>query len=135
MIPSVCKDLDPSLGRQGLHQDKHGKGERDKGEGHMCNYSCNSWECLLQPPVGTYREGLPPGPTGSPCTYYAQVWDSAELPKYFTNSVIVAIPGVILTLFLASFVAFWHRPDSASASPCHCSSSSPRATCCRHRFW
>jgi multiple sugar transport system permease protein len=38
--------------------------------------------------------------------YYIQVWEQAELPKYFLNTLIIAVPGVIVTLFLASFVAF-----------------------------
>jgi multiple sugar transport system permease protein len=38
--------------------------------------------------------------------YYAFAWDNADLPKYFINTIIVAVPGVLLTLFLASFVAF-----------------------------
>jgi multiple sugar transport system permease protein len=38
--------------------------------------------------------------------YYAQVWRDGDLPKYFMNSVYVAVPALILVLFLASFVAF-----------------------------
>ena len=38
--------------------------------------------------------------------YYAQVLEQAELPKYFMNTLMIAIPGVAITLFLASFVAF-----------------------------
>jgi multiple sugar transport system permease protein len=39
-------------------------------------------------------------------SYYVQAWENGDLPKYFGNTLIVAVPGVILTLFLASFVAF-----------------------------
>ncbi|MFI5911518.1 carbohydrate ABC transporter permease [Dactylosporangium sp. NPDC051541] len=60
----------------------------------------------LRPYEETSRKGYFSWPDKLTLHYYAQVWDSAELPKYFTNSVIVAIPGVLLTLFLASFVAF-----------------------------
>ncbi|GAA3271805.1 MULTISPECIES: carbohydrate ABC transporter permease [Dactylosporangium] len=60
----------------------------------------------IRPYEETSRKGYFSWPDRLTLHYYAQVWDSAELPKYFTNSVIVAIPGVILTLFLASFVAF-----------------------------
>ncbi|MET0525177.1 MAG: carbohydrate ABC transporter permease [Nocardioides sp.] len=37
---------------------------------------------------------------------YEQVWETAELGKYFVNSLIITIPAVVLTLFLASLVAF-----------------------------
>jgi multiple sugar transport system permease protein len=38
--------------------------------------------------------------------YYALAWDSAELPKYFLNTMLITVPGVVVTLFLASFVGF-----------------------------
>jgi multiple sugar transport system permease protein len=38
--------------------------------------------------------------------YYRQAWEGAEMSKYYLNSLYIAIPGVIVTLFLASFVAF-----------------------------
>ncbi|GAA2327014.1 carbohydrate ABC transporter permease [Dactylosporangium salmoneum] len=60
----------------------------------------------LRPYAETSRKGYFSWPDRLTLHYYAQVWDSAELPKYFTNSVIVAVPAVIVTLFLASFVAF-----------------------------
>jgi multiple sugar transport system permease protein len=37
---------------------------------------------------------------------YEQVWETAELGKYFVNSLIITVPAVLLTLFLASLVAF-----------------------------
>jgi multiple sugar transport system permease protein len=60
----------------------------------------------LRPYEETSRKGYFSWPDRLTLHYYAQVWDSAELPKYFTNSLVVAVPGVLLTLFLASFVAF-----------------------------
>ncbi|HTJ33295.1 MAG TPA: carbohydrate ABC transporter permease, partial [Dactylosporangium sp.] len=60
----------------------------------------------LRPYAETSRKGYFSWPDRLTLHYYAQVWDSAELPKYFTNSLIVAVPAVLLTLFLASFVAF-----------------------------
>jgi multiple sugar transport system permease protein len=60
----------------------------------------------LRPYEETSRKGYFSWPDKLTLHYYAQVWDSAELPKYFLNSIIVAIPGVLLTLFIASFVAF-----------------------------
>jgi multiple sugar transport system permease protein len=37
--------------------------------------------------------------------YYKEAWD-ADLLKYFRNSLIIAVPSVLLVLFFASFVAF-----------------------------
>jgi len=38
--------------------------------------------------------------------YYSQAWSGAEMPRYFKNTFIIAVPSVLLILFLASFVAF-----------------------------
>ncbi|REK89681.1 carbohydrate ABC transporter permease [Streptomyces inhibens] len=38
--------------------------------------------------------------------YYRQAFVDSGMSKYFLNSLIIAVPGVLLTLFLASFVAF-----------------------------
>ncbi|NUR93176.1 MAG: carbohydrate ABC transporter permease [Nonomuraea sp.] len=38
--------------------------------------------------------------------YYGQAWSQADLPKYYLNTLIVVIPGVVITLALASFTAF-----------------------------
>jgi multiple sugar transport system permease protein len=37
---------------------------------------------------------------------YVDAWKQAELPKFFLNSMIITLPGVFLTLVLASFAAF-----------------------------
>lgn len=37
---------------------------------------------------------------------YAQVWENAELGKYFLNSLIITVPAVLITLFLSSLAAF-----------------------------
>lgn len=37
---------------------------------------------------------------------YSQVWQNAELGKYFVNSLIITVPAVVLTLFLSSLAAF-----------------------------
>jgi multiple sugar transport system permease protein len=37
---------------------------------------------------------------------YQQAWERADFAKYFVNTVIITVPGVLLTLFLASCVAF-----------------------------
>ncbi|SDM32296.1 multiple sugar transport system permease protein [Nonomuraea maritima] len=38
--------------------------------------------------------------------YYEQAWTQAELPRYYLNTLIIVIPGVLVTLLLASFTAF-----------------------------
>jgi multiple sugar transport system permease protein len=37
---------------------------------------------------------------------YINAWNGAELPRFFLNTIIVVVPGVIITLLLASMVAF-----------------------------
>ncbi len=37
---------------------------------------------------------------------YATAWTQAQLPHYFWNSVLVTVPALVLTLWLASMVAF-----------------------------
>jgi multiple sugar transport system permease protein len=37
---------------------------------------------------------------------YVNAWNQAELPYYYLNTLIVAVPAVILTLLIASMVAF-----------------------------
>jgi multiple sugar transport system permease protein len=60
----------------------------------------------LRPYAETSERGYFSLPRKLTFDYYAQVWEQAELPKYFLNSLIIAVPGVVLTLFLASFTAF-----------------------------
>ncbi len=38
--------------------------------------------------------------------YYQKAWTQGDLGKFFLNSFYIAVPAVILTLFLASFLAF-----------------------------
>jgi multiple sugar transport system permease protein len=37
---------------------------------------------------------------------YSAAWSGADLPHYYLNSLIVTVPAIVLTLLLASFVAF-----------------------------
>lgn len=37
---------------------------------------------------------------------YQRVWEQAQLGKYFVNSLIITVPAVVLTILLASMVAF-----------------------------
>jgi multiple sugar transport system permease protein len=39
-------------------------------------------------------------------SYYTEAWSSGDLPKYFTNTMLITIPSLLVILFLASFVAF-----------------------------
>ncbi|MFC7307928.1 carbohydrate ABC transporter permease [Streptomyces monticola] len=38
--------------------------------------------------------------------YYQQAFSDSGMTKYFVNTLVIAVPGVLLVLFLASFVAF-----------------------------
>jgi multiple sugar transport system permease protein len=38
--------------------------------------------------------------------YYGVAWSSGDLPKYFLNTMVITIPSLVVTLFLASFVGF-----------------------------
>ncbi len=38
--------------------------------------------------------------------YYSAAWNGADMGLYFRNTLFIAVPGVLLTLFFASFVAF-----------------------------
>jgi multiple sugar transport system permease protein len=60
----------------------------------------------LRPYDETSKNGYFSLPDTLTLGYYADAWRAAEFPKYFLNTMIVTIPAVILTLFLASFLAF-----------------------------
>lgn len=57
-----------------------------------------------------YSETLLSGYVSLPGTLnfdnFVNAWNQAELPHFYLNTLIVAVPAVILTLFLASMVAF-----------------------------
>jgi multiple sugar transport system permease protein len=60
----------------------------------------------LRPYQETAEFGYISWPRSLTLHYYVQAWQDSDLLKYYINSVIVTIPAVILTLFLASFVAY-----------------------------
>ena len=60
----------------------------------------------LRPYEETARLGYFSLPESLTFDYYAQAWTQAELPRYYLNTLIIVIPALVLTLFLASFVAF-----------------------------
>src|SRR5690349_11793191 len=60
----------------------------------------------LRPYQETAKYGYFSLPKHLSLKYYQTAWTESGMLKYFVNSLIIAIPGVIITLFLASFVAF-----------------------------
>ncbi|MEV0587172.1 carbohydrate ABC transporter permease [Nonomuraea sp. NPDC050310] len=60
----------------------------------------------LRPYDETARLGYFSLPENLTLDYYTAAWTQAELPKYYLNTLIVVVPGVVLTLLLASFAAF-----------------------------
>jgi len=59
----------------------------------------------LRPYADTAEFGYMSLPHQLSFQYYKQAWD-ADLLKYFVNSLIIAVPSVLLVLFFASFVGF-----------------------------
>ncbi|MEU9499476.1 carbohydrate ABC transporter permease [Streptomyces sp. NPDC048196] len=60
----------------------------------------------LRPYEETARYGYFSLPRHLSFAYYRQAFVDSGMSKYFLNSLLIAVPGVLLTLFLASFVAF-----------------------------
>ncbi|MFD7503407.1 carbohydrate ABC transporter permease [Streptomyces sp. NPDC001700] len=60
----------------------------------------------LRPYEETAKYGYFSLPRNLSFDYYRQAFSDSGMSKYFLNSILIAVPGVLLTLFLASFVAF-----------------------------
>jgi multiple sugar transport system permease protein len=60
----------------------------------------------LRPFSDTQRLGYISLPGELSLKNFADAWEQAEIPHAYLNTLIVAVPGVIVTLLLASFVAF-----------------------------
>ncbi|MEO3924734.1 carbohydrate ABC transporter permease [Micromonosporaceae bacterium B7E4] len=60
----------------------------------------------LRPYAETAAEGYFSLPKTLNFDYYVQAWQGGNLPRHFLNTLLVAVPAVVLTLFFASFVAF-----------------------------
>ncbi|MER7177024.1 carbohydrate ABC transporter permease [Streptomyces mesophilus] len=60
----------------------------------------------LRPYDETAEEGYFSLPKSLSFDYYKQAFNDSEMTKYFVNTLIIAVPGVLIVLFLASFVAF-----------------------------
>jgi multiple sugar transport system permease protein len=54
----------------------------------------------------TSRYGYVSLPHSLTLSNYINAWTSSDLPRFFINSVEITVPAVLLTLFLASMVAF-----------------------------
>jgi multiple sugar transport system permease protein len=60
----------------------------------------------FRPYSETSRYGYVSLPHHLTLSNYLNAWTQADLPRFFVNSVEITVPAVILTLFLASMVAF-----------------------------
>ncbi|MEV0097212.1 carbohydrate ABC transporter permease [Streptomyces sp. NPDC050738] len=60
----------------------------------------------LRPYDETSRDGYLSLPKHLSFDYYKQAFNDSGMMKYFVNTLMIAVPGVILALFFASFVAF-----------------------------
>ncbi|MEJ8655667.1 carbohydrate ABC transporter permease [Streptomyces sp. MS1.AVA.4] len=60
----------------------------------------------LRPYDETSEHGYFSLPRSLSFDYYRQAFTDSGMTKYFVNSLIIAVPGALLALFLASFVAF-----------------------------
>ncbi|MFF4183248.1 carbohydrate ABC transporter permease [Streptomyces sp. NPDC001691] len=60
----------------------------------------------LRPYEETSRYGYFSLPKHLSFAYYQQAFTDSGMTKYFVNTLIIAVPGVLLVLFFASFVAF-----------------------------
>lgn len=60
----------------------------------------------LRPYEETARDGYFSLPSRLSLDYYRQAFSDSGMGRYFLNSLLIAVPGVLVTLFLASFTAF-----------------------------
>jgi multiple sugar transport system permease protein len=60
----------------------------------------------LRPYEETSEHGYFSWPDNLSLDYYRQAFTDSGMTKYFVNTLIIAVPGVLLALFFASFVAF-----------------------------
>ncbi len=60
----------------------------------------------LRPISDTIQRGYVSWPSSLSLANYQTVWTEAEIPYYYINTLVIVVPGVILTLLLASMVAF-----------------------------
>ena len=51
---------------------------------------------------------------------YRAAWSGADLPHYYLNSLIITVPAIVLTLLMASFVAFTRLALQLAAATWRC---------------
>ncbi len=60
----------------------------------------------LRPYADTLKNGYVSFPSSLSFNNFVNAWNQADFPQAYLNSAIVAVPGVIITLLIASLVAF-----------------------------
>jgi multiple sugar transport system permease protein len=60
----------------------------------------------LRPYADTVKNGYFSVATSLSLGNFTSVWDQAQLPQYYVNTLIIVVPGVLLTLLIASMLAF-----------------------------
>jgi multiple sugar transport system permease protein len=60
----------------------------------------------LRPVSDTILHGYVSWPRSLGFDNYISVWSQADLPYFYLNTLVIVVPGVILTLLLASMIAF-----------------------------
>jgi multiple sugar transport system permease protein len=60
----------------------------------------------LRPYADTAERGYVSLPGHLGFANFTDAWTNAELPRYYLNTLIVAVPAVLVTLLFASFVGF-----------------------------
>jgi multiple sugar transport system permease protein len=60
----------------------------------------------LRPYADTVKNGYFSIASSLSLTNFTSVWSQAQLPQYYVNTLIVVVPGVVLTLLIASMLAF-----------------------------
>ena len=71
-----------------------------------CSRSDGSLFTALRPYGDTAIDGYVSWPRTLTLDNFINGWNAAELPKYFINTLIIAIPAVTLTLFVSSMLGF-----------------------------
>jgi multiple sugar transport system permease protein len=60
----------------------------------------------LRPYGDVIRDGAVAWPAHLNFDNFVEAWNAGSLPKYFVNTIVVAVPGVILTLWVSSMLAY-----------------------------
>ena len=60
----------------------------------------------LRPISDTVRNGYFSLATTLDLSNFVNVWTAAQMPQYYWNTLVIVVPGVVLTLLVSSMVAF-----------------------------